>query len=147
MREGVADFCYPFFVCFSFYVSSKQITFAATIQKKTYHYEEENFISSFLLISNHCNGSNQSCFLSFCSKTNELHAAATVWKQSFPDAYFNSKSKYEYSARDKAARAEFPSYSCLLCRFKTPPEAYQNKGEPSLNLFFSSSVFKRSLRT
>lgn len=146
MREGVADFCYPFLFVFpSMFLQSKLLLQQQF--KKTYHYEEENFISSFLLISNHCNGSNQSCFLSFCSKTNELHAAATVWKQSFPDAYFNSKSKYEYSARDKASRAEFPSYSCLLCRFKTPPEAYQNKGEPSLNLFFSSSVFKRSLRT
>jgi len=137
----------PFFCLFFLLCFFKANYFCSNNSKKTYHYEEENFISSFLLISNHCNGSNQSCFLSSCSKTNELHAAATVWKQSFPDAYFNSTSKYEYSARDKEARAEFPSYSCLLCRFKTPPEAYQNKGEPSLNLFFSSSVFKRSLRT
>lgn len=51
MREGVADFCYPFFVCFSFYVSSKQITFAATIQKKHTTMKKKILSAAFCLLA------------------------------------------------------------------------------------------------
>lgn len=147
MREGVADFCYPFFVCFSFYVSSKQITFAATIQKKHTTMKKKILSAAFCLFATTAMG--QINLVSYHPVPRQMNYTPLPQFGSNPFQMHSStrKSKCEYSVRDKEARAEFPSYSCLLCRFKTPPEAYQNKGEPSLNLFFSSSVFKRSLRT
>ena len=142
MREGVADFCYLFFVCFSFYVSSKQITFAATIQKKHTTMKKKILSAAFCLLATTAMG--QINLVSYHSVPRQMNYTPLPQFGSNPFQMHISTPRVNTNTQPETRQ---PEQSFLLCRFKTPPEAYQNKGEPSLNLFFSSSVFKRSLRT